>query len=242
MPNRILRDGIITSERVNALSPEAEVFYRRLHSVVDDFGRYTGHVALLRAALYPLQLDRMQETTIKRHLAECVKARLINAYSIKGKQFVEVLDFRQQVRAKDSKYPQPPDRCSDDAEQMHSKCSDDAHLDGDGDGDGDDTSSSPFGDRVEVVQTAEKHREAFAAFWQLYPKRIGKLPAEKAWQKHGCTALLIQIMAALRQQKDSPDWRKDSGQFVPHPATWLNQHRWEDEPPHNGIAPVPFIP
>ncbi len=41
MPNRIIREGILTSEAVNSLSWEAEVFFRRLLSVVDDFGRLT---------------------------------------------------------------------------------------------------------------------------------------------------------------------------------------------------------
>lgn len=35
MPSRILREGILTSERVNALAPLEELFYRRLMSVVD---------------------------------------------------------------------------------------------------------------------------------------------------------------------------------------------------------------
>jgi hypothetical protein len=43
MPNRELREGILTSERINALTFPAEVFYRRLMSVVDDFGRCPAH-------------------------------------------------------------------------------------------------------------------------------------------------------------------------------------------------------
>ena len=43
MPNRILRDGILMSPRVNVLSSEAELFYRRLMSVVDDYGRFSAH-------------------------------------------------------------------------------------------------------------------------------------------------------------------------------------------------------
>ena len=40
MPSRIIRDGILTSERINALTERAELFYRRLMSVVDDYGRF----------------------------------------------------------------------------------------------------------------------------------------------------------------------------------------------------------
>lgn len=122
MPSRIVREGILTSERVNALSPNAELFYRRLMSVVDDFGRYTANLTLLRASCYPLKLDSVKEDSISKHLAECVGARLIVLYTVADKAFLELQDFRQQVRAKDSKYPAPGDH-------MQNTCAaDDSHL------------------------------------------------------------------------------------------------------------------
>ena len=54
MPNMILREGILTSERVNSLTTEEEIFYRRLISVVDDYGRYYAKPELLRSACFPL--------------------------------------------------------------------------------------------------------------------------------------------------------------------------------------------
>lgn len=117
MPNRILREGINSSERVNRLAWETEVFYRRLMSVVDDYGRYSAHPALLRASLYPLKLETVREAKMERFLAECEEARLLRLYEVDGKQYLELLDFRQQVRAKESKYPDPPD-----AKQVRSKC------------------------------------------------------------------------------------------------------------------------
>lgn len=107
MPNRILREGIITSERVGALSWPAEVFYRRLMSVVDDFGRYFGKPMALRAACYPMQLDRVKDADIEKWLAELTENRLLRLYDVDGTTFLELLDFRQQVRAKKSKYPDP---------------------------------------------------------------------------------------------------------------------------------------
>ena len=41
--------------------------------------------------------------------------------------------------------------------------------------------------------------------------------------------LLDVILTAIERQKASDQWTKDNGQFIPHPATWLNQKRWEDE-------------
>jgi uncharacterized protein YdaU (DUF1376 family) len=76
----------------------------------------------------------------------------------------------------------------------------------------------------------EKPDERFVAFWACYPKRIGKGAAEKAFQNAGVdNDLLAKIVQALKVQRESDQWKKDGGQFIPHPATWLNQKRWEDE-------------
>lgn len=133
MPNRILREGILTSERVNLLSWEAEVFYRRLMSVVDDFGRFHAHPALLRAALYPLKLESAREAAMERLLADVEQARLVRLYEAGGKRYLEMQDFRQQVRAKVSKYPPPPEMAPEitaAAQQMQSRCKADVHLAG----------------------------------------------------------------------------------------------------------------
>ncbi len=128
MPTRILREGILTSERVNKLTVDAELFYRRLMSVVDDYGRYFSHVSILRANCYPMRLEDISEKDIKRYLGECVEAGLIVIYDA-GKH-LQLLDFHQQTRSK-SKFPQPSEnellsKCKADAKQMLS-------LDGVGD-------------------------------------------------------------------------------------------------------------
>ena len=71
---------------------------------------------------------------------------------------------------------------------------------------------------------------SFAQFWAAYPRHVAKQAAIKAWQKaNPQNGLLEQILNAIQTQRRSPDWTKDNGQFIPHPATWLNQRRWEDE-------------
>ena len=71
---------------------------------------------------------------------------------------------------------------------------------------------------------------AFDAFWAAYPKKVGKGAAEKAFSKLS-PALLPQMLSAIDTQKKSDQWKKDGGQYIPNPATWLNQRRWEDELP-----------
>jgi len=147
MPSRIVRDGILTSERVNSLSCASEVFYRRLLSVVDDFGRYYATPMLLRAACYPLQLDKVADADITQWLADCAAARLVSAYpGGDGKRYLQVHDFRQQVRAKDSKFPAPAeqmkDACLASAKQVISTRDASVHLDVDVDVDVDDIRAS----------------------------------------------------------------------------------------------------
>jgi hypothetical protein len=119
MPNRILRDGILTSDAVDSLSNPAEVFYRRLMSVVDDYGRYFARPSLLRAACYPLRLDKphhahVDDTDVVRFLAELCNTKpapLALVYEVKGKQYLELQNFKQQVRT-NAKFPAPPDGLS----------------------------------------------------------------------------------------------------------------------------------
>ena len=72
---------------------------------------------------------------------------------------------------------------------------------------------------------------AFDRFWVAYPRHQGKEAARKTWEKLNPDAALLEIMlSALERQRASDQWRRDGGQFIPYPATWLNGRRWEDEP------------
>jgi uncharacterized protein YdaU (DUF1376 family) len=73
----------------------------------------------------------------------------------------------------------------------------------------------------------EKVDEGFESFWTAYPRKTGKGAARNAWVKAKLPAIDL-LLSALHKAKKSPDWIKDRGAFIPHPATWLNQGRWED--------------
>jgi hypothetical protein len=74
-------------------------------------------------------------------------------------------------------------------------------------------------------------KNGFDKFWQAYPKKKGKGAAEKAFNnaKKLSDFNLDAIIMAIEKQKKSQDWKKDGGQFIPHPSTWINQKRWLDE-------------
>jgi len=75
----------------------------------------------------------------------------------------------------------------------------------------------------------EKLEEKFERFWKEYPKKIAKPMALKAFIKiNPDEELLREMLSKLSAYKETDQWQKDKGRFIPHPATWLNQERWQD--------------
>lgn len=107
MPTRLLREGILTSDRVDQLDYPAEVFYRRLMGKVDDHGLYDARLSVLRSSLYPLRVDRVREADISRWIAACVKAGLIVLYEAGVKPYLKMLDTKWAARS-EAKHPLPP--------------------------------------------------------------------------------------------------------------------------------------
>ena len=69
---------------------------------------------------------------------------------------------------------------------------------------------------------------AFAAFWAAYPRKTGRQAARRAFDRlpAGVWPLLV---PAVEAQKRERQWQEDEGRYIPNPATWLEQGRWEDE-------------
>lgn len=70
--------------------------------------------------------------------------------------------------------------------------------------------------------------EGFGFFWEKYPKKVGKPAALRAFKAAKLNGDLSGVLADLDKRKVGEDWQKENGQFIPHPATYLNQRRWED--------------
>ena len=70
----------------------------------------------------------------------------------------------------------------------------------------------------------------FDVFWKAYPKKIGKLKAKSSFEKIKPDEHLLNLMVMkIDEYKSTKQWQEDNGKYIPHPATWLNQGRWEDE-------------
>jgi hypothetical protein len=82
---------------------------------------------------------------------------------------------------------------------------------------------------------APAYADDFLRFWAAYPRRVGKGAAAKAWAK--ARPPMAAVLAAVKACAATDQWRKDGGQFIPHPATFLNQRRWEDDRGPVTVAP-----
>ena len=74
----------------------------------------------------------------------------------------------------------------------------------------------------------EKNESIFESFWKVYPRKAGKEKCRNWFKSHKPKEELVQKMIeAVEEQKKSKQW--SDPQYIPHPYTWLNQGRWEDE-------------
>jgi phage replication O-like protein O len=95
---------------------------------------------------------------------------------------------------------------------------------------GDDLLSSKEIPTKETITKEKRILQYFDAFWTVYPKKKNRGDAEKAWSKIKFgDGLLNKILTTIEKAKKSSDWKKDNGQFIPYPASWLNAKGWEDE-------------
>lgn len=72
--------------------------------------------------------------------------------------------------------------------------------------------------------------DSFQDFWNAYPRKEGKGKCEEWWKRNKPPPpLLAQMLATIEKWKGSSKWKEEGGKYIPMPATWLHQKRWEDE-------------
>ncbi len=144
MPNRELREGLLSSETVAVLSAEEERLWTRLLLVADDFGRFDARPLMVKAKAFPLA-DIMEGITVdavERWLKALHARRAVTLYEVEGKPYGLIELWRQRQRANVSKFPPPPDagppgdrqtpdtRPTSDGHPTDKRPADDGHMPG----------------------------------------------------------------------------------------------------------------
>lgn len=203
MPDRLLCESIRISESIDRLTPFEETFFYRLMVSVDDRGYIVANPKVLSRTLYPLK--DVRDCQIKDTLRKLSSAGLISFFTHNedGKLYCRLTNWdRYQTSTAAS------------AEADTAKDSPKA--------------KAPKTPRISKLSEAMKAR--FDRFWAVYPRKVGKGKAEESFAKYRPDdELTDRMVRAVEAAKASTQWQRDGGQFVPHPATWLNQRRWEDE-------------
>jgi hypothetical protein len=239
LPNRILREGILTSPLIARLGWAEEVFYRRLMSVVDDFGRYYADHGMLRAACFPRQLSKVSDSDIGKWLQVIADAGLVRVYPAQdGERYLELLKFGQQVRAKKSKFPDPISACAADATQTPANAHLDVSVSVDVSGGGSPAARSgdcalfeedePPSEAVKAKLAVVRTPSRFEDFWAMWPRsqrKVDRKACAEKWARKRLDAEADAILADLDAQKRSRQWLDG---FEPAPLTYLNRERWRD--------------
>jgi hypothetical protein len=190
-------------------------------------------------------LHIIQQSDVDRWLIELEKAGVVQFYEHEGRPYGAFCNWHKHQRLYNhsSRFPEPPGESGKLQDSPGVSCE-----------------LPPRRSRVRVELETERSRsktltqkpreprarkpralsvcpysEDFEVFWKAYPRRVGKGSAWKSWQRvngHGAA-----IMAALEWQTKSEFHLMKPEQYIPHPSTWLNQNRWDDEAPDPNKEP-----
>lgn len=230
MPDRIIRDELLTSERYWSVSDESKLLYIHLLLCADDTARYTGKNFSLRTkcfAGHPMDAERMEYL-----LTELVNQDLIRLYESGQERFVFIPRFRQRLRFTNSKFPEPPKDIGDLQIKKTdlSKTKDGLKSD----------SRQAQDSRSEVKRSEEKKQHTsslrFDDFWSAYPKCKRKGSKQKCiekWKGQKLDTHADEILSHVRSMATSDDWTKQNGQFIPAPLSYITQARWDGAEPDN---------
>ena len=224
MPSRIIRESCRSSPTLARLSHGAERLFWRLTTVADDFGRFEASAMVIRADCFKMMLDRITLVQVRRWYDELVIGGLVRAYIVEGKEYGEFITWsrHQRVRAARSKYPSPSS--ADTCRQLLT------NAPGNGNGvierereTGTGTGTGTGTDDALTVTPTD-----FDVFWAAYPVKEGKGKALEQWRRLGVSGNVFdEILTGLNRWRASDRWARG---FIAHPATWLHQRRWEDDP------------
>lgn len=225
MPNRVIKESIKRSPQIDALTWFEEVVFYRLMVTADDYGCMDARPVLLKNELFPTK-ENITKKSIEDAVGKLVSVGLLHKYEVNGMPylFFPTWEKHQRIRNKHRKYPEPPSDIYLTANccQVTADCS---------------SESNPIQSESESKSESNTNptREAFDVFWEAYPRKVGKGDARKAFSK--VKADLKTLLSAVDRQKNSVQWQRDGGRYIPNPATWLNQGRWEDELPVESNKP-----
>jgi hypothetical protein len=210
----MISKSISVSRKLAKISPFAALLFTWIIPHTDDGGNMAGDSETVKALVIPARPENVKD--VEKAIDDLVEIGLLDRYTVNLNPFVHVIqsEKHQTLRLDRAQwiYPAWPK------------------------GDGNQTATTRQPSAAEGKGREGKGKEdksytsAFETFWSLYPRKVAKVKAFQSW-KHikPNESLAKKIMTALEAHCASDSWKKEDGRYIPHPTTWLNQERWDDE-------------
>jgi hypothetical protein len=228
---RSIKPEFWRSDDIAALSIEDRLLFIGLWSYVDDSGVGVDKVSHIVADLFAPDAERDFREAYGRvtgGLATLSDRGLITRYTVDGKPFLYITTWSAHQRIeKPSKARFPAPTCENAVIREGSGRTPVALPEGYGYGAGEQGNRGTGEQSLSSTADAPDQSEAFEEFWSLYPRKVAKGAAVKAWKSATRKADAETITAALKAQ--TPALIAKGSDFCPHAATWLNAERWTDE-------------
>lgn len=246
---RTIKPEFWTSESIGKLSRNARLLFIGLWSLADDSGRLRGALPYLSGQLFPYDSDATP-ANIAAWLAELCRLGMVRRYEVDGSGYLDIPKWLKHQKIEKPSKSRFPEFVEDSGNSrgivgeasvtdLGPRTIGSRTLEGDLGAGPTDHGNGPSLAQVaqpELALTApptpvQPQAEPFDEFWQAYPRKVGKQAASRAFdaaRKGGGTGAIV--AAAKAFGASVAKWPKDRQEFVPHPATWLNQGRYDDDP------------
>jgi hypothetical protein len=223
------------SRRIASVSWDARLVLKGLESYVDDNGVGVDDIELIVTDVFPRDMFAKGSETVARvseAISELSQAGLVHRYEARGDRLLYIswwesiqridkpgrgrnprpdgtFDYKEsEIR---ESVASPPETLAPGTEEQRNRGTEDQGIK---------TSSKP---------PASKHPQSrFDEFWEWYPRKVGKEAAKKAWEGARRKTDQQNILDGVERFRTDPNLPVK--EFIPHPSTWLNEGRWDDEP------------
>lgn len=226
------------SEKINAVSEGAETLFTRLLAQADDADHYYGEPAMVLGKLYTRRMcaGQVDLVMVRARMDELMNARLIDTYDADGRQYIEIVNRRKELRAdvkQDLRFPERVGQCTSRLRPEHGPKPGRKR-------DANRTETNPTETKQPLSAVADavvpgkaELPPGFVRFWKAWPKHFrkqGRGECVRFWKKNKLEPIADRVIAAMEQSKASYDWTKEAGNYIPFPMTWLGRDPWETDP------------
>ena len=227
---RMIDPNIWESEDFSKLSIIARLLFIGMFSLADDEGKGRAKAVYLKSVVFPYD-DKIRIIDVETALSEIGLNMSVTFYAHNDNSYYRLDNWSvwQRVdKPQPSKIPDPtPINDTTESFRNHSRIIPESFSPKRKEEKG----SKEKGSKEKRKEEKEtRAREGFDLFWSVYPKRTDKAGAFKAFEKlNPDEALLSRMIDAINTAKNTDEWTREEGRYIPHASNWLNKRRWEDD-------------